>query len=80
MLSLTIKNVPREVYRRLKELAAANRRSLNSEVIVRLEQSLGIRNLDPDDFLREVDELRESLNVTPVDDEALRTMKAGGRP
>lgn len=80
MPSLTIKNVPREVYRRLKARAVANRRSLNSEVIVCLEQSLGVRNLDPDEFLREVDELRGSLNVTPLDDEALRTMKAGGRP
>ena len=79
MPSLTIKNVPRQVYHRLKQRAMANRRSLNSEVIVCLEQAVGVRELDPDSFLREIDEVRESLRVTPVDDDTLRAMKSEGR-
>ena len=38
--TLTLKNVPDEVYRRLKAAAAAHRRSLNSEAIVCLESVL----------------------------------------
>jgi len=38
--TLTLKNVPDEVYRRLKAAAEAHRRSLNSEAIVCLESVL----------------------------------------
>ena len=38
--TLTLKNIPDEVYQRLKAAAEANRRSLNSEAIVRLESAL----------------------------------------
>jgi len=38
--TLTLKNIPEDVYERLKASAAANRRSLNSEAIVCLESVL----------------------------------------
>lgn len=38
--TLTLKNVPDEIYERLKASAQANRRSLNSEAIVCLERVL----------------------------------------
>lgn len=38
--TLTLKNIPDEVYERLKASAAAHRRSLNSEAIVCLESVL----------------------------------------
>jgi antitoxin FitA len=38
--TLTLKNVPDEVYERLKTAAAHNRRSLNREAIVVLETAL----------------------------------------
>jgi len=37
MLSLTLKNIPRELHARLRESAEKNRRSLNSEILVRLK-------------------------------------------
>ncbi len=80
MPSLTIKNIPRSTYLRLKEMAGAHRRSLNSEAIVCLEQALGMRSFEPEAFLREIDELRESLTVTPLDGATIRAMKAQGRP
>ncbi len=40
MATLTIKNIPDELYRQLKKTAEQHRRSLNSEVIVCLERSL----------------------------------------
>lgn len=39
MATITLKNVPDELYQRLKEEAARNRRSLNQEVITRLAGS-----------------------------------------
>ena len=38
--TLTLKNIPDTVYQRLKAAAESNRRSLNSEAIVRLESAL----------------------------------------
>lgn len=37
MLNLTLKNIPKELHARLKDSAEKNRRSLNSEILTRLE-------------------------------------------
>ena len=37
MLNLTLKNIPKALHARLKESAEKNRRSLNSEILARLE-------------------------------------------
>jgi hypothetical protein len=37
MLTLTLKNIPKDLHLRLKASAQNNRRSLNSEILVRLE-------------------------------------------
>ena len=42
MASLLIKRIPPELHARLKQRAAAHRRSLNSETILLLEQVLGV--------------------------------------
>jgi antitoxin FitA len=38
MPSITVKNIPEDLYKRLKLRAAANHRSINSEIIVCIEQ------------------------------------------
>jgi len=40
MVTLTLKNIPDDLHQRLKESAERNRRSLNSEILVRLEGAL----------------------------------------
>jgi len=37
MATLTLKNIPDELHAQLKESAKRNRRSLNSEILIRLE-------------------------------------------
>jgi plasmid stability protein len=37
MLNLTLKNIPKELHARLRDSAEKNRRSLNSEILARLE-------------------------------------------
>lgn len=39
MTTLTLKNIPEELHALLKESAEKNRRSLNSEILVRLESA-----------------------------------------
>ena len=79
MPSLTIKSIPEELLDRLRESAAAHRRSLNSEVLVRLERSVGSTRLDPDAFLARIDTLRENMNMKPISEEFLEQAKREGR-
>ena len=40
MPSITIKNIPENLFQKIKESSANNRRSMNAEIIFRLEQGL----------------------------------------
>ena len=77
--TLNLKNIPDEVYERLKAAAALHRRSLNSEAIVCLETVLLPRRVNPDEQLSRIRELRASLNFT-VTAEDVDTLKREGRP
>ena len=56
MAGLLIKELPKELHRKLKARAAAHRRSLSSEAIVILETALHDRSGPP--TLAEIDRLR----------------------
>ena len=47
MAALTLKQVPGRLYQRLKEQAAAHRRSLSNEAILCLEKALGAPPASP---------------------------------
>ena len=47
MPTLTLKNIPDDLHARLKASAERNRRSLNSEILIRLEQDSSRPVLDP---------------------------------
>ncbi|HLC25896.1 MAG TPA: Arc family DNA-binding protein [bacterium] len=80
MSTLTIKNIPKELYERIRQRASEHRRSINSEVIVCLERSLLSRRLEPAELLARVDALRERVNLPPLTEDFLRAAKSGGRP
>jgi hypothetical protein len=46
MLTLTLKNIPAHLHARLKESAGKNRRSLNSEILTRLERDVAAPKVD----------------------------------
>ena len=79
MASLTLKGIPDDLLTRLRKVAEANRRSLNREVIERLERSLEGRRLDPESLLARVDSLRVRLALTPLDDATIQRAKRAGR-
>ncbi len=61
MATLTLKNVPDDLYQRLKEAAARNRRSLNQEAITRLAAADTRDQRDPEEVLRNLRDRRVSL-------------------
>ena len=79
MASLTLKGIPDDLLERLRRVAETNRRSLNREVIERLERSLEARRLDPESQLARADALRGRLGLKPMDDAAIRRAKRAGR-
>lgn len=80
MPTLTIKGIPEALYDRLKRRAALHRRSLNSEVIVCLEQATNLPAIDPATWLVEAERLRNRLALSPLTEVRLRRAKAAGRP
>ena len=69
MATITIKNIPNDIYAKLKESAKANQRSINSEVILAIKLALlRPRVTDVDAFLEKARKLREltsSYKATP---------------
>ena len=55
MPTLTVKNIPDELYERLKQSAGEHRRSLNSEILVCLERALYSERVDPQAVLARAD-------------------------
>ncbi len=78
--TLTIKNIPDKVLKRLKSLAAMHRRSLNGEVIACLEQLTGTVPFDPASVLAQARELRKQSRGPLLTDKRLAELKAAGRP
>jgi plasmid stability protein len=79
MPNLTIKNLPLEVHRGLKERAVKNRRSLNSEIIEILARSFPAPAADPKKILAEIAALHRKypgLRMTP---EEIRAARLEGR-
>ena len=76
MSTLLIRNVPEDVYERLRGAAQANGRSLNAEVIVRLSRDAGGWRGDPAwwaQFEARRARMRAALaDVTPTPEELIR--------
>lgn len=79
MATMTIKNIPDELYEQLKRRAEANRRSLNNEVIVLMERAVQYQAQDPNEVLERVRVLREKLDLYVTEDE-ITAAKHEGRP
>ena len=75
MPSVTIKNIPDNVYERLRESARLHRRSINNEVIYFIENALLHKRIDPDDFLNRIQPLRKKLAIPPLTKEFLTESK-----
>lgn len=77
--TLTLKNIPDEVYDRLKLSAEAHRRSMNSEAIVCLEAVLLPAKIAPADRLARARELRGSLQHSKFRASDIDKLKREGR-
>ena len=77
--TLTLKNIPDDVYQRLKASAETHRRSLNSEAIVCLESVLPPGKIDPSERLARARALRAALPKSKFNARDIDAMKREGR-
>ncbi len=67
MVTVTIKNIPEQIYERIKAQARSNHRSINGEILSILEQAISLPPIDVKATLqraRKVRELTASYIVT----------------
>jgi len=77
--TLTLKNIPDDVYQRLRASADANRRSLNSVAITCLESVLLPGRMPPAERLARARELRSALPQGRFGARDIDTLKREGR-
>ena len=77
MTTLTLKNIPDELHARLKESAEKNSRSLNSEILIRLESAFTAPVVDVGEHARQLKAFTDAQ--TPVDLKLFDRYKRYGR-
>jgi plasmid stability protein len=78
MANVTVKNIPTELYERLKHQARSNHRSVNSEIIFTLKRVLGFgEKPGPEELINEAREFRKRINVTLSEEEIDQAKKSG---
>ncbi len=79
MPTLTVKNIPSDLYNQLKKTAKAHRRSMNSEIIVCIERTLHSRKIDVNEIIARAKNLRDKTAKYPITDEKFAQAKNMGR-
>ncbi len=76
-VNLSLKNVPDDVYARLKKRAERHRRSMNSEIIQILDRSLRLDH-DQDELMKKIAAVRSKQTFTTTNEE-IQAAKLIGR-
>lgn len=80
MVNVTLKNIPDELYARVKDSARRNHRSLNGEIIARLETALKPRDISPEERIERFRRLRPNFPPDAIGLEELLDAIDQGRP
>ena len=79
MPSITVKNIPEPIYKKLKQQAESQHRSMNSEIIACLERSVEPKRVSPDEILRQARLMRKKVKGS-LSAEEIRNTIVQGRP
>ncbi|MBL7870595.1 MAG: Arc family DNA-binding protein [Cyclobacteriaceae bacterium] len=77
MANITIKNMPDELYKIVKLLAKNHQRSLNNELIYRIQKSVGSERVDPEKIRAQAKEFRSRIKVKLSPEEIERAINYG---
>ncbi len=79
MVTVTIKNIPEQIYERIKAQAKINHRSINGEILSILEQAISIPPIDVKATLERTRKIRERTAHYVITDEEMSKWKKEGR-
>lgn len=79
MPSITLKNIPDDLYLQLKDAANSHHRSLNSEILFCVEKTLGTYKIDLSEQLETAKRLRSKTSRLPLSEDLLNEIKNEGR-
>ena len=79
MPHIALRGVSPELHKALKRAAARNHRSLNGEILARLEASVLGATVDVEALLARIENRKRRITVGPLDDAELRALKQAGR-
>ncbi len=80
MATITVKNIPDELYARLKSFAESKRRIINGEIIYRIERSLTPRRAPTEQLLARIGRLHDSFEGRTLTLEQIEEARHEGRP
>jgi plasmid stability protein len=83
MATVTLKDLPADLHRKLKARAERNGRSLNREVIECLEASFGVERIDVEALVEKARRVRASIAATTsarITGREIDRLKRQGRP
>ena len=81
MRAITVKNIPDNLYQRLKQSATENRRSINSEILVCIERTVQSQKHEGvNDTLARARKMRQKTRGRVLTDRKFDEMKTAGRP
>lgn len=78
--TFTVKNIPPDIYTKLKKSAEINRRSINREIIVCIEKNVQSQAFDSELILTKARKLRSLTTTSPITNDELTQAKTAGRP
>ncbi len=77
MANLTVKDLPDDLYQKLKARARAHRRSIAGETTVILERALGERVISEDKLMSRAQRLREESSAYLTESERKEVVREG---
>ena len=80
MPTITVKNIPPEIYEKLKRAAEISHRSINSEIIACIERAVCSQELNPELLLANARKLRAKTAAHSITDREFAQAKTAGRP
>lgn len=80
MTTITVKNIPDQIYTTLKKQAAANHRSINGELLHIIENATQSSQYTPLEQLEQIRYVREKTAHCQITNEEINKAKNTGRP
>lgn len=79
MPAITLKNIPDDLYNKIKKSAELNFRSINSEILFRLKSSIAQKKPEVDFLLSQIHKINRQIQISKLNEKLIDQAKNEGR-